>query len=483
MINSNATVLRWNASLNMAEYQRGYDMGSRLGALPVEVNQVPPFQLPRAKTGAAITLFKLVHFATGTETDVTTEIASSGLAVGTYAAKNYDLIKYPSSAAIAGVGTLPIGSYYAIMSDGTNTWYSELFCMVASVAEMVKIEWCHQEDFLYPGGHIDYANNYSNYLYFKSDILAPSYEYDEEVKERDGYKFFEKQTSFKLSKMQGFLSEAVIDAFRLARLHDNVTITNNNDGRVYTVDEILLTDIEWQNMSHLAHLAIEFKTDTVVTINGKAVFDAECGSGGATETGPAPCVDVDFECVAAIDEGSAAYTGKYYVPSGGGANVPFVENDYILIKPTGFDYHALYQFVSNTYVLVADQLEDVIAFNANDSKYHWQNVVPSGNVFLEPEITGIYTTPGAGTWTAYGVVMGGVSIELFTVDAMGNETLAGVGDQADFETTGLTFDWIASAVGAKIKISTPTCNRYYESPVSYFEGVNYWIIEDDNEVQ
>jgi hypothetical protein len=455
-----------------------------LAALPVEVNQVPPFQLPREKTGAAITLFKLVHFATGTETDVTAEIITAGLTVGTYTLKTYDLIKYPSTAAIAGIGTLPIGSYYAVMSDGSNTWYSELFCMVSSVANMVRIEWCHQQDFEYPGGHIDYGSNYINYLFFKSDILAPSYEYDEEVKERDGYKFFEKQTSFKLSKMQGFLSEAVIDALRLARLHDGVTITNNNDGRVYTVDEILLTDIEWQNMSHLAHLAIEFKTDTVVTVNGRAVFDTDCGADvGGGYGGASPCVGVDFECVAAIEEGTAEYTGKYYTPTGGGANVPFAESDYILIQPTGQTHHVLYQFVSSAYVLVADQLEDVIAYSNNENTYHWQNIVPSGNIFLRPHILAIYNTPGAGTWTAYGAVMGGVTIELFTVDAMGNETLAGVGSQAEFQISGLQFDWTESAIGAKIKVSSPTCRRYHQSETFLFEGVNYWIIETDNEVQ
>ena len=492
MNNSNATVLRWNTSLNMAEYQRGYDYGGRLGCLPVEVNQLPPFQLPNTNTGASITSFSLVHFETGTTTDVTAAIATAGLTVSTYVGKSYDLIIYPANTPLA-ISPLPLGAYYAVMSDGTNTWYSELFTMVSSVSEMVQISWCHQEDFEYSGGHIDYQNNYQNYIYVKSDILAPTYEYEEEVISRDGYNYAEKQVSYKMFKMWAFLSESVIDALRLARLHDTVTITNNNDGRVYSANEFLLTDVEWLNTAHLAHLALEFKTDTVVVINGRAVVEADCGigSGGGTGSGPVPCVTVGFECEAAILTGSAEYLGEYYTPSGGGANVPFQEGDYIIVQTgAGFNEFNLYQYLSGAYSAVTGTAQNVIAFDANENRYYWQAVNPTGNIWRVTRISAYTNKDNTGAvtssprlWTAIGRALPGTTVEVFTYDALGNETLAGIGTATELDAPGIEFTWTAAAVGIRAKISTPTCRRFDATEDVDFEGVNYWEIPTTNEVQ
>lgn len=475
----------------MAEYWRGYDLGGRIGCLPVEVNQIPPFQLPNTNMGASITVFKLVHMESGTETDVTAAIATAGLAVSSYVGRNYDLIIYPSNTPLA-ISPLELGAYYAVMEDGTNTWYSELFQMVASVVEMVRVEWCHQEDFEYNGGHIDYANNYVNYIHLMTDVLAPTYEYEEEVIARDGYNYPQAQVSYKLFKMQGFLSESVIDALRLARLHDTVTITNNNDGRVYSANEFLMTDVEWMNTAHLAHLALEFKTDTVTVINGRAVVTAACGSGGpSAPSGPVPCVTVGFECVAAIVDGSAEHVGEYYVPTGGGPNVPFVEGDYILVQASAVVFEwALYQYLSGAYSAVSSTALNVIAFDANNNRYYWQAVNPTGNLWRSTQILSYQNKDDAGQvtanprlWTVLGRAIPGTTVEIFAFDSMGNESIVGIGAAAIFNAPGIEIVWTANIIGIRARVSTATCRRFDTAEDVLFEGVNYWEIPVDNEVQ
>lgn len=482
MINSNATILRWNDSLNKIAYYRSFNWGD-IDAIPVSVNFVPPFQLARAKTGAAITLFKLVNFNTGVETIVTSEMATIGLRVAQYASKDYDNIIFPALSALP-IAALPVGPYYAVMSDGANTWYSEIFSMCASLAGTVKIEWCHAGDFGYPGGHLDYSQNYKNYVHLKTDIGAPTYPYFEEGEDRDGVFFPHKQISYKLWRFGFLASESMLDAIRLIRLHDTVTIVNNNDGRTYSASEFLFGSPEWmEGRKNLGYVEAEFRTDTIVVINGRAVLDDTCGP-------EQPCFAFTFECVAQIEDGSAEYLGQYYVPAGGGPNVPFVEGDYILIYNDGLGVWELHQFISSAYVAVTGTAENTIALDQNENRYYWQNVNPTGNNWLRPWISAIINKDKTGAvtsnprlWTVYGQVMPGTTIEVFTVNEAGEETLAGVGSDVDFQGLGIEFIWTEQAISARIKVSSALCNRFETSDDFDFEGVNYWDVEGDFEVQ
>lgn len=487
MINSNATVLRWNTALNMQEYQRSF-MQNYIAPIPVELNYVPPFQLPRPATGDAITLFKLVYVTDGTETDITSEIATAGLTVLEFVGKDYDLISFPSLAAVPSV-SFDLGAYYAVMSDGTSTWYSEVFTMVASVAEMIKISWCHAEDFVYPGGHIDYGGNYQNYLHVQTDIGKPSYQYDEEVKNLDGYILPEKQVSFKVWQMEFLAGESVIDAIRLIRLHDIVTITNNRDGRTYTIDDFLMNEPDWSEVGNTASLTVEFRTDTIAVVSGRGVLNLLCGATSSSE-GETACLAADFECVATIEEGGAEWTGEYYEPAGGGPNVPFVTDDYVMVLPLSGTGWRLYQYNGAGYTEITSTAEDEIAYDLNDQVYYWQNLNPTGNIWLTTWISAVLNKDSGGAvtsptrlWTAYGQTLQGAIVEIFTFDDVGNETLAGTGTHDDFVGLGVEFVWTAAAVGARAKVSTPTCNRFDTSDDFDFEGVNYWEIPVDNEVQ
>ena len=160
------------------------------------------------------------------------------------------------------------GQYYLEMTDGVQTWYSEIFTVVQQMSSYLKIEWYNDEDLVFDGGRIVFASpRFHNFLYFATEVGKPEYTFEEEGESRDGFFFPEKQLSEKRYKCTILAPEYLCDVMRLIRMCDHVRVTDKY-GRIYDCDQFLITP-EWQDQGDLASVEIEFETDTVVKKIGR----------------------------------------------------------------------------------------------------------------------------------------------------------------------------------------------------------------------
>lgn len=190
----------------------------------------------------------------------------TGLQVVQFQSLGYDVILYPA------ILPMPLnqfdGIYYLRLSDGVQTWYSEMFTVVQDVSGYLKIQWWDIENFVFDAGQIVYKNpDFKNTLYLCSELGKPDYEFEEDGEERDGYFFPEKQISVKTFKCTILAPEFLCDVMRFIRMADYIHITDKY-GREYDCDTFLITP-KWQTQGDLASVEIEFKTNTVVKKIGR----------------------------------------------------------------------------------------------------------------------------------------------------------------------------------------------------------------------
>lgn len=194
--------------------------------------------------------------------DFTQAILDAGIAVKPFASLGYDVIVFGGQTPV--FTQFANGQYYATISDGTQTWYSEMFTVVNDIEPYLKIEWWDVEDFVMDAGTIvyKYANGtqFRNILYLQTDIAKPEYEFEEESEERDGYTFPIKQISKKTFHFSFLASEYLLDVMRFIRLSDYAVITYK--GQRYSVDSFMLSP-EWEDYGDIASVDAEFTTATV----------------------------------------------------------------------------------------------------------------------------------------------------------------------------------------------------------------------------
>lgn len=244
--------------------------GSNGYRLIANQNYIPAFQVPKVKNGLQLTKCDLYDANTDAPHSILLpDMTTKGLTVLTNAAWDYDIIYWDSAQTISGTFE---GSFYLYVTDGNMEYYSEVFSF-CDVTDMIEIEYWHCEDFIYPIGHIQYPAGYRSKFYLKTDIGKPKYLYEDKIQKRAGYNYPTDQISYKLHRFNCLLPEPAIDAFRLIRLHDNITIKYK--GHEYTVMDFLMENPKWLNKGDLASVNVEFKTDMVVQIQGRAYETCE----------------------------------------------------------------------------------------------------------------------------------------------------------------------------------------------------------------
>lgn len=203
--------------------------------------------------------------------DFIADMTATGLTIKHMAAQNIDVIVYSGFFPMS--QTIADGQYYAEMSDGTDTWYSEMFTISKAASSYLKIEWWDVEDFVMDAGAIVYTSpKYRNRIYISADIAKPEYEFEEESEERDGYIFPIKQISKKTFHFSFLASEYLLDVMRFIRLSDYVEITYK--GQRYSVDSFLLSP-EWEDYGDVASVDAEFTTATVAKKVGLAYIKSK----------------------------------------------------------------------------------------------------------------------------------------------------------------------------------------------------------------
>lgn len=276
---NNTSILPWYTNQRYQQHRKSYAQ-DQVWCLYSVLYRMPPFQIYRTNAlGDPITSCVLTHIGTGNTFDVTTSIVADGnLEVISFTPDGetaYDLIVYPGNANFTDVA-LPEGQYDAVLSDGTNTWYSERFYMKSSLSNMIKLSYWHNRPFEIPLGHISYREPFYNFVYLPSEINRPKYEEEEEVETRDGYKFPIYMISYKKYRVVGLLiPEYLCDALRLVWMHTNVTL--EFQGITYTTDSFRIIFDDFEKPGHLCPITIEFTTDTVITQTGYVEEESNTG--------------------------------------------------------------------------------------------------------------------------------------------------------------------------------------------------------------
>ena len=271
--NNNISVLPWYNSLSEQNHRKSYAYGA-IYPLIAPANILLPFQIMRTTRSNGITSVVLLDKTGTTVANITQPMIEAGLQVVRFQTLGYDVILYPA--------TLPMpinmldGIYYMRLSDGVQTWYSEMFTVVQDVSGYVKVQWWDIENLVFDAGQIVYTNpTYKNTLYLCTELGKPEYEFEEEGQDRDGYFFPEKQISLKKYKCTILAPEYLCDVMRFIRMADYIRVRDKY-GNVYNCDTFLITP-KWQTQGDLASVEIEFKTDTVVKKIGRGFLSSGSG--------------------------------------------------------------------------------------------------------------------------------------------------------------------------------------------------------------
>lgn len=188
-----------------------------------------------------------------------------------YVLENIQIFNYGDTDTIISYGgrvSLENGTYYLRLSDGVQTWYSEMFCYGAMPTLLLM--WQDVTDQRLPEGVIPYSKGYRNVVLLNTSVGRPEYETEKEGDERDGYFFMEKGISRKSYKFTFYAPEYLCDALRLVPVSDKVVISDTSRGVAvrYDVDDIDM-EVEWLEQGNYAQVTFTFHTDTVVKNLGK----------------------------------------------------------------------------------------------------------------------------------------------------------------------------------------------------------------------
>ena len=263
--NNNISVLPFYTSIDEQNHRKSYAYG-KIYPLFAPADMLLPFQIIRNTRANDVTSVVLYDKTGKQVADITTNMKETGLQIVRFQSFRYDVILYPS------ILPMPLnqldGIYYMTLSDGVQTWYSEMFTVVQDVSAYLKIQWWDVENLVFDAGQIVYTEpNYKNTLSLCTELGKPEYEFEEDGEERDGYFFPEKQISVKTYKCTILAPEYLCDVMRFIRMADYIHITDKY-GREYDCDTFLITP-KWETQGDLASVEIEFKTNTVVKKIGR----------------------------------------------------------------------------------------------------------------------------------------------------------------------------------------------------------------------
>lgn len=266
--NNNLSVLPFYTDINQQNHRLSYAFGA-IYPLFAPANILLPFQIMRATRSKSIHNVSLYDKNGALVQNITRYMKDVGLQIVRFSKLGYDIIVFPANFPLP--TNMFDGVYYLTLSDGVQTWYSEMFTVVQDVKPYLKIEWWDAENFVFDSGQIVYQNPaFKNVLYLNTELGKPEYQFNEEVETRDGYFFPEKQISEKTYKCTTLAPEYLCDVMRFIRMADYVRITDKY-GRVYNADSFLITP-KWQTQGDLASVEIEFETNTVAKKIGRGLI-------------------------------------------------------------------------------------------------------------------------------------------------------------------------------------------------------------------
>lgn len=263
--NNNMSVLPWYDSIERQNARKWW-VYNKVYPLFTPAGFMLPFQVMREHRTNEIVSFRIYKRDNSLVGDFTQVMKETGLkVVNPIGEREIDVIVY--SGLLPAFTKFANGQYYALMSDGVQTWYSEMFTIVNDISGYLKLEWWDVDDFYMDEGVIIYKSPlFRNKLYLCADIAKPEYIFEEDGETRDGYFFPAKQISEKRYHFTFLASEYLLDVMRFVRMADYAQITKNE--QVYKLDTFLITP-EWEDNGDVASVDAEFDTATVAKKIGR----------------------------------------------------------------------------------------------------------------------------------------------------------------------------------------------------------------------
>ena len=206
--NNNLSILPFYLDISRQNHRKDYAFGE-VFPLFTPNKKILPFQIIREHRPNSISSVVLKNLEGSTVANITTQMTGTGLKVNQYANYGYDVIMYPGQLLLT--TTTPEGPYYIEISDGVQTWYSEVFTVVRFVDQYLKITYWDSESLVFDDGRVDFSDNFAFNLYLPTQVGRPDYEFEEQVEKRDGYQFVEKQISEKTYKFNFIAPEYLLD--------------------------------------------------------------------------------------------------------------------------------------------------------------------------------------------------------------------------------------------------------------------------------
>lgn len=257
--NNNFNILAWYDSIDQQNHRKAYVYGTIWGLIAPN-NSILPFQFVSPGSLGSVTSVVVKSLETNGSVDLTSKLTISVTDYVDDDGNAYSIVMHKGDDVLS--SKLSEGRHYIELKQGSKTWYSEVFTVVSNIDCYIKLEYWDNSNLYFKCGHIEYLTGFKFVCYLSTEIGKPTYPFEEELTERDGYKFIEKQTSSKVYNMTFHAPEFMCDALRLVRMCDNIHITNH--GKVYRALSFSVS-VDWEDNGDVAAVDAEFETDTVVT--------------------------------------------------------------------------------------------------------------------------------------------------------------------------------------------------------------------------
>lgn len=244
-------------------------------------NKILPFQIARKNRANGIEfvkLYKVNSYGVELVGDILPELVNSGLHIFNFPERDFDIIFYPSTVILP--SNFTEGFHYIEVSDGVESWHSEVFTFVVDTSGYTKITWRNLENLSTEDSVILMDNpEFVGYHYVYGFVAKPEYPFEEEGERRDGDFYPEKQLSDKLFRMTFLTTESGADCLRLLPLYDMVTIHSGT--RVYETTAVQIEFPEWVTADATsAEIRFNLNNTKVRKIGGIFNNDFACCGGG-----------------------------------------------------------------------------------------------------------------------------------------------------------------------------------------------------------
>lgn len=265
------------------------------------LDKLLPFQISLPTTARFMDSFKLVKVSDNSEIDIIAAVAAGGLSVR--GAGDFNIVEYSG---LTSLGTgLGIGQYYFTFEIGGVKYWSDIFVWTDDLDELIKVEFWHGGDIPFEGGMIQYRSPFKSRLYLPSKVGKPTYPFEETVQKRNGLDFPIQGITYKQFRFDLVAAEYLLDFLRLIPLHDFVEIEEG--GRLHKVDKFLMNDPQWTDFGDVAEVLCEFRTNTVVVVNGRGLTDLEYGEVPSVVRACPTGIDGRFMTYEEADSAGAVY--------------------------------------------------------------------------------------------------------------------------------------------------------------------------------